>query len=95
MTGVSSGNSLASWYGPPDGCDVAPHCLQCPLPLCRFDDPGGYQYWKRTKRRDEQIVELWDKGVKPEEIAVAVGCTPRTVWRRHALLRGEGHAQSN
>ncbi len=23
-----------------DGCDVAPHCLSCPLPACRFDMPA-------------------------------------------------------
>ncbi len=24
-----------------DGCDVHPHCLTCPLPRCRYDEPGG------------------------------------------------------
>ena len=28
-----------------DGCDVSPKCLDCPLPLCKYDDPGPYQKW--------------------------------------------------
>lgn len=30
-----------------DGCDVAPTCLNCPLPRCKYDERPGrvYQMW--------------------------------------------------
>jgi hypothetical protein len=34
-----------------DGCEVSPSCLSCPLPLCKYDDPGGYQNWLGRRRR--------------------------------------------
>jgi len=37
-----------------DGCEYSPSCLQCPLPVCKYDDPvgsknGGSKIWVLTK----------------------------------------------
>ena len=33
-----------------DGCDVHPHCLECPLPACKYDDPRAYRRWLADKK---------------------------------------------
>ena len=34
-----------------DGCDVHPHCLECPLPACKYDDWRGYRRWLAGRDR--------------------------------------------
>lgn len=38
-----------------DGCDIHPHCLTCPLPVCRYDVPGG---WGKLVCRDPVAYQL-------------------------------------
>lgn len=40
---------------PDTGCNLAPRCLDCPLPRCRYDEPGGARRLL-TETRDEEIV---------------------------------------
>ena len=40
-----------------EGCDLSPSCLNCRLPLCRYDLPGGTRRL-RTLPRDEEIARL-------------------------------------
>jgi DNA-binding CsgD family transcriptional regulator len=40
------------------GCEVSTKCLKCPLPVCKHDDPGPYQNWKREKKYAEIISEI-------------------------------------
>ena len=63
--------------GCPGGCDLS---LECPLPVCVYDDPGGR---KRARRavRDRQIVHRREQGELIEEIAAAFGVSKRTVHR--------------
>ena len=63
-----------------DGCDVHPHCLTCPLPRCRYDEPGGLRALLNS-RRDRQIVALRLKGVAVEDLAGRFGVSRRTVFR--------------
>ncbi len=73
-----------------EGCQFADSCLNCPLPKCIYDQPGGRQ--RRLKRlRDKEIARLFTtegKGVK--EIALSFGVSQRTVQRalRRALNKG-------
>ena len=39
-----------------NGCDLYPSCLSCPLPQCRYDDPGWIQREDR-RRRDVAVIE--------------------------------------
>src|SRR3989304_5202288 len=40
-----------------DGCDIHSQCLTCPLPRCRYDEPGGVRAMLNSYR-DRQILAL-------------------------------------
>ena len=64
-----------------EGCEFAGSCLDCPLPRCIYDEPGGKQRWLK-RLRDRQIVKLFStrrKGIK--ELALMFGISQRTVQR--------------
>ncbi len=63
-----------------DGCDVSPTCLTCPLPRCRYEEPGGLRALL-NKTRDEQIVARRSDGVPVAELATRFGVSRRTVFR--------------
>ena len=63
-----------------EGCDVAPSCLNCPLPQCKYDDPAGLHRQKRDGR-NEEIRSLRRQGKSPSEIAQTFGIAVRTVYR--------------
>ena len=37
------------------GCQVAPLCLDCPLPACRYDDDTWYKNWKRKQLTEKKL----------------------------------------
>jgi Helix-turn-helix domain of resolvase len=63
-----------------DGCEIHPQCLTCPLPRCRYDEPGGLN-GVLTRMRDREIVRLRSKGTPVETIADVFGVSRRTVFR--------------
>jgi hypothetical protein len=64
-----------------EGCDLSPSCLNCTLPLCRYDQPGGVRRL-RTRGRDEEIVRLRRRERLPiEALARRFGVSRRTVFR--------------
>ncbi len=63
-----------------DGCDIHPHCLTCPLPRCRYDEPGGLRGLLNSYR-DRQIVEMRLSGAPVEELAERFGVSRRTIFR--------------
>lgn len=63
------------------GCAVAPACLECPLPTCKFDDPAA-TVARRVTAQHEAIVRLykstdWSK----IELAKFFGVSKRTIYR--------------
>ena len=75
---------------PPDqGCDLAPRCLECPFPKCRYDGEGVKA--ARFRLKGEEAARLRDvEGYSIAQIAGQTGCTKRTVFRRLAIVgRGE------
>ena len=69
------------------GCEVNPipyGCTKCPLPLCKYDDPQGYQNWQRRGRRAEVKAALQTGTVR--QAALALGVTERTAFRYKAQL---------
>ena len=63
-----------------DGCDLYPSCLNCPLPRCRYDEPGRRQTAKEL--RNKEIQHLHQKeGLKVEKLAQRFGVSKRTVYR--------------
>ena len=66
---------------PDNGCDLHPSCLTCPLPRCRYDDPGWLQREERGQR-DTELLELNAKHSLPvPELAAHFGVSTRTVHR--------------
>ena len=63
-----------------NGCDVSPSCLTCPLPRCRYEEPGGLRALL-NKTRDQQIVSQRANGVPVAELATRFGVSRRTVFR--------------
>ena len=68
------------------GCDLFPSCLHCPLPRCRYDEPGGARAML-NRIRDREIRRLRREHELPvDEIARRYRVSRRTVFR--ALQHG-------
>ncbi len=63
-----------------DGCDIHTHCLTCPLPRCRYDEPGGVRAMLNAYR-DQQIAALRHDGAPVDQIAERYRLSRRTVFR--------------
>ena len=67
---------------PPDhGCEVAPKCLECPLPQCRYDDPRGYLRQQHRQKDAQLLEEMKHRGLSADEAAELFGVTTRTIFR--------------
>lgn len=72
------------------GCDLYPSCLQCPLPRCRYEEPGGAPAMLRTTRNVSIERLAFDDGLSVSEIAARFGLSRRTVFR---VLRGSRNSR--
>lgn len=63
-----------------DGCEIHPECLTCPLPRCRYDEPGGLK-GVLMALRDREILRLRERGADIAEIAFRFGVSKRTIHR--------------
>ncbi len=64
-----------------DGCDLFVACLSCPLPRCRYDEPGGARAML-NRVRDEEIRRMRFEAQLPvDEIATRFRVSRRTVFR--------------
>jgi hypothetical protein len=63
-----------------DGCDISESCFTCPLPRCRYEEPGGLRSLL-NEQRDRQIIQLRLKGVPVDALADHFGISRRTVFR--------------
>ena len=62
-----------------EGCDLAGSCLNCPLPGCIYDQPGGKQRWLK-RLRDREMVRLASTGGKGvKELATMFRLSQTTV----------------
>ena len=64
-----------------DGCEVSVSCLRCPLPQCKYDDPGWLQREKRLERDQEVVTALREQGLSVAEAADRFSLSERTVFR--------------
>ena len=62
------------------GCELAPSCLECPLALCKYDDPH-LRLRSNKVMRNTEILRLYRSGAKISKIAVQVNTSERTVYR--------------
>ncbi len=64
-----------------EGCDLSPSCLNCRLPVCRYDSPSGARRL-RTLDRDREIVRLRRGDRLPiDALADRFHVSRRTVFR--------------
>lgn len=63
-----------------DGCRAHPTCLDCPFPLCIYEEPRGPRHALNVER-NEQIRRLYAAGESPQAIAAQFGVVPRTIYR--------------
>ena len=64
-----------------DGCEASPSCLRCPLPQCKYDDPGWLQRHRRNERDSEVVTALREQGFSVPEVAQRFEMSQRTVFR--------------
>jgi AraC-like DNA-binding protein len=75
-----------------DGCEVSPSCLSCPLPRCKYDDPGWLQRLRREERDREVIRTRRSEGLTVPQLASRFGVSQRTIFR---ILRRFGQDGSD
>ena len=73
-----------------DGCEVAPHCLTCPLPRCRFDEPGGLRTML-SAARNQEVIDARRGGMAISAISGQFGISRRSVFR--ILQQANGRAR--
>lgn len=71
------------------GCDYYPSCLNCPLPRCRYEEPGGVRAML-LPGRNASILHLHDQdGLTVAQLAETFGVSRRTIFR---VLRAAGRS---
>lgn len=63
-----------------DGCDIHDECLTCPLPRCRYEEPGGLRAILNAQR-DAKIHGMRQTGASVEELAERFELSKRTIFR--------------
>ena len=63
------------------GCDLYSSCLNCPLPRCRYDDPGGAPAMLRTGRDEAILRYASQEDVSIDSLAQMFGLSRRTIFR--------------
>lgn len=66
------------------GCDIAPACLSCPLPACRYELPANVA---GMLARVPVILELQAQGLTQQEIGERLGVSRRGVQRSLSAAR--------
>jgi len=64
-----------------EGCELFDSCLECPLPVCVEDEPGGRQRWLKQARDRAVTVMFARQGKGVKELARVFGVSRRTIQR--------------
>lgn len=64
-----------------NGCDLFSSCLTCPLPRCRYDEPGGAPAIYREFRDREMRRLAKEDGLTVDDLANRFDISRRTVFR--------------
>jgi len=71
-----------------EGCELAESCLDCPLPRCVYDEPGGKQRWLKRLRAREMARLFTTEGKTVKELSLIFGVSQRTVQRALKVASG-------
>ena len=77
-----------------DGCEFATSCLNCPLPRCIYELPGGRQRWLKEMRDREVLRRFADEGKGAKELALIFGVSQRTIQRVLKRTKNESNLYS-
>lgn len=69
-----------------NGCEVSPSCLICPLPVCKYDDPGWLRRVSRLSRDRAVIGAKREENLSVADLAARFGLSARTI---HRILQSE------
>jgi len=64
-----------------EGCEFSDSCLNCPLPMCVHDEPGGRQRLLKRWRAEEMVRLFVVEGKSTKELAQIFGISLRTAQR--------------
>jgi len=80
----------AQKYSKEDGCfdGQYPHCLECPMPLCKYDSKAAFSKWHGAQRR-KAAWKMFQLSLKPEAIAASLGISSRMIRRDLRFVRRE------
>ena len=62
------------------GCKYSPTCLNCPLPICIYDDPNFFKNFIKESR-DKSIFQDYEKGMSVKELSIKYEVSIRTIQR--------------
>ena len=72
-----------------EGCEFADSCLNCPLPVCIYEEPGGKRRLLKRRRAREMARLFTDEGKGIKELAQMFGISQRTVQRALKVAFGD------
>ena len=80
--GLRANDDATEFYHYEDtGCEASDSCLNCPLPICRYDDPAWYQRNRRIARDFRILQAMEQESLTVDQTAERFGITVRTVFR--------------
>ena len=66
---------------PDQGCEFSESCLNCPLPMCVFEEAGGRRRLLQDRRAEEMARLSVTESKGTRELAELYGVSQRTVQR--------------
>lgn len=72
-----------------EGCEFAESCLNCPLPVCIYEEPGGKRRLLKRLRAKEMGRLFTSEGKGVKELAQIYGVSQRTVQRALKVAFGD------
>ena len=75
------------------GCKYSPTCLNCPLPICIYDDPNFFKNFIKESR-DKSIFQDYEKGMSVKELSIKYEVCIRTI-QRSIKLNGSAETTLN
>lgn len=81
-SGYTAADEVSEFYHYEDtGCEASDSCLDCPLPLCKYDDPSWYYRHRRLAKDFRMLHIIQRESLSAEEAAERFSVTVRTVFR--------------
>jgi hypothetical protein len=71
------------------GCEFGETCLNCPLPVCVYEELGGKQRFVKRKRALEMAQLFNSEGKSVKELAGIFDVSTRTVQRALKAVKGD------